>query len=170
MEEKESTDSRVKRAFKTGLKGNVMNLKRLFLYMCAVCLFLCVGSTVFAADWRPAGDTEFDASRITRISPSVIHVWERSKLPKEIVDNFQKDRIGDYSDYSHTIALEQIDCKNQATGVIMGVDYSSHGDVIFQTGKFKNINMEQTVPNSRGEYSVQEICNYVNKVSKKKKK
>jgi len=126
-----------------------------------------------SADWLPAGDSEFDASRITRISPAVVRVWERAVFSEDVLDELRKDQTHDYSDYSHTINRKRINCKKRTIGGAGSTDYNSRGGVIQyfdETNvKSKDIQMLPVASCSYGESFIQTVCYYVNKVSKKEK-
>jgi len=147
-----------------------MNLKQLFLTILG--LSLSVGQTAFASDWRPVDNAKFDASTITRISPSVICVWERTIFLKEDLDRLRMDKGRDYSDYSHTMNRKQIDCKERMIGGVISTDYNSHGGVIEsfdeRNVRYENIQMLPVVSGSHGEAFVQTVCDHVNKVTMEK--
>lgn len=149
-----------------------MNLKRMLCATIFISYLFIWCQAASATDWRPAGDGEFDASRITRISPSVIRVWQKHVLCEEILDYVRKnDPDHDYSDYSHTIALQQIDCKKQKIGMVSIRAYNTRGGVINSIdNNDSDIVMDHVIPDSYGEDFVQEVCNYANKKPKKKKR
>ena len=147
-----------------------MNLKPIFFAVfLAPCFFLSALQPVSAADWRPAGNSHFDASRITRVSPSLIRVWEKAVYPKEILLQIEKMTGLDYSRYAYSIDLRQVDCKKRLLGGLNNTDYDTSGSVI-RTEKFKKAIMNETPPGSGGEAFVTAVCNYANKDAKKKKK
>ena len=134
--------------------------------------FVC--PTVSAADWNPLKDSNvnwqpvkdsnsfFAASKITRISPSVIRAWESvfpEKYPK-------------YPDLPHTTILKyQIDCKKQTIGLVSRTHYNSNGVAIYNADFEKpGIKMNKTVPGSHDEAFAHTVCDYVNAVPKKKKR
>jgi len=147
-----------------------MNLKPvLFAMLLVPCLFLAGLQTVSAADWRPAGNSQFDASRITRVSPSVIRVWEKAVYPDAILSQMQKLSGLDYSRYAYSIDLRQVDCKKRLLGGVSGTEYNRNGSPI-HTETYKKVIMNEVPPGSHGESFVVAVCNYVEKEAKKKKK
>lgn len=147
-----------------------MNLKPIFLAIFLVpCFFLNGLQPVSAADWRPAGNSHFDASRITRVSPSLIRVWEKAVYPKELLLQIQKMTGLDYSRYVYSVDLRQVDCKKRLLGGLNNTDYDSNGNVI-RTEKFKKVIMNEIPPGSGGEAFVTAVCDFVNKQGKGKTK
>lgn len=147
-----------------------MNLKSvLFAILLVSCFFLAGLQTVSAADWRPAGNSQFDASRITRVSPSLIRVWEKAVYPDAMLFQMQKLSGLDYSRYAYSIDLRQVDCKKRLLGGLNNTDYDSSGNVI-RTEKFKKIIMNEVPPGSGGEAFVTAVCNHVDKETKGKKR
>lgn len=116
------------------------------------------------ADWQPVKDSNsfFAASRITRISPSVIRAWESvypEKYPK-------------YPDLPHTTLLYyQIDCKEQTVGLVSRSHYNSNGNRIYHAD-FENshISMNKAKPGSHDEALVQTACSHLNNTIPVKKK
>lgn len=153
-------------------KGQTMTSYRLFL---AAFFILCLipgaaQRTAFAADWRPADGSEFDASSISRISPSIIHVRQRVRFSAEVLAKLRRDRGHDYSDYSHTINLKRIDCSRRAIGAAGSTDYDVHGKVIQsfdETTRLRNVQMLPVAPDSPGDAFVRTVCGYVNKPFRK---
>lgn len=147
-----------------------MNLKSVFFAMFLVpCLFLTGLQTVSAADWRPAGNSQFDASRITCASSSLIRVWEKAVYSKELLLQIQKMTGLDYSRYVYSVDLRQVDCKKRLLGGLSNTDYDSSGNVI-RTEKFKKVIMNEVPPGSGGEAFVTAVCNHVDKEVKGKKR
>jgi len=147
-----------------------MNLKPvLFAMLLVPCLFLAGLQTVSAADWRPAGNSQFDASRVTRVSPSVIRVWEKAVYPDAMLSQIQKLSGLDYSRYAYSIDLRQVDCKKRLLGGLNNTDYDSSGNVI-RTEKFKKVIMNEVPPGTGGEAFVTALCNHADKDTKGKKR
>jgi hypothetical protein len=127
-----------------------------------------------AADWRPvpgSASTTFDASRITRVSPTVIRVWERYTLSEESLDNVRKKGLSEeYVDYSYTIALRQIDCKRQTHGFVSIHNFNSRGYPTAPSVDFKDSEIEMTAapPDTKAEGLIAAACDYANKTQKKK--
>ena len=155
-------------------KGDAMNLKQIFVAMFFILCFSLIGGqqATYAEDWRPVPNSSinsmFDASRLIRISPSVIRVWEKSVLPKEIMDKMRRgDKANDYSDYSYTITLCQIDCEKRTKGFVSVHYYNSRGTIIRSFYREdSNIEMVSDRPGSNGKLLTQTVCDYVNKISK----
>ncbi|HEX2956671.1 MAG TPA: surface-adhesin E family protein [Chitinispirillaceae bacterium] len=127
-----------------------------------------------AANWRSVGKSQFDASRISRVSPSIIRVWEKVQLPEDALEELRKDQAHDYSDYSYTINRKRIDCKKKTIAGAGSTDYNSHGQLIQyfdeKSIRFNDIQALSVAPYSQGEKFIEAVCDYVNKVSKKKKR
>jgi len=147
-----------------------VNLRPIFFAMFLIpCFVLSALLPVSAADWRPAGNSQFDASRITRVSPSLIRVWEKAVYPDAMLFQMQKLSGLDYSRYAYSIDLRQVDCKKRLLGGLNNTDYDSSGNVI-RTEKFKKIIMNEVPPGSGGEAFVTAVCNHVDKETKGKKR
>ncbi len=149
-----------------------MSLKRLFSVLLTLGLFLGAVQSLSAAKWRPAGDSEFDAAGITRLSPSVIRVWGKTVYGEAILKDLQKKNPGgDYSTYAHTVQLSQIYCEKRLIGRVSSTDYNAKGQVIaterFETDGFEDygILMESPAPGSQNEAFVRTVCDYVSRAS-----
>jgi len=140
-----------------------MNPKRMFFTGVFIsCLFLVGGQSASAEDWRPIKDSNsfFDASRITRVSPSVIRAWERV-FPERYPQ-----------DPTFSVLLRfQIDCRKQTIGIVHRTHYNSNGRVIYDADfERSGIKMQKAVPDSHEEDIVQSVCDHVNAPPKKKKR
>jgi hypothetical protein len=137
-------------------------------------LLATVGSaTVSAADWRPIpnSDSSFDASRITRLSPSILRVWEKYVLIDEALDYARKKGLSDeYRDYSYSIALRQIDCGRQTHGFVSIHNFNSRGAPTGPSTDVKDadIEMNPAAPGTNAEALIEAICGYSNRKLRKK--
>lgn len=140
-----------------------MYLKQTFFMAVFVSCFFLVGlQAVSAADWKPAGNSEFDASRITRVSPSVIRVWERATWSEQTLFQIQTVTGLNYTHYSHSIDLRQVDCKRHLLGGLNNTDYDKRGSVI-RSEKYPKVIMNEQPPGSGGEAFINTVCDFVNK-------
>ena len=145
-------------------------LARLFV---VVLLFSIGSATVWAQDWRPIprSDWVFDASQITRMSPSILRVWVRYILIDEALDYVRKKgMVDDYRDYSYSISLSQIDCGKQTLGFVSINNFNSRGT---PTGpgtnvKDSDIEMNPAVPGSNADALITAVCDYIKRNPKKK--
>ncbi len=147
-----------------------MNI-RTRIYTVILLASLC-SVTASAADWHkiPNSDSSFDTSRITRISPSILRVWEKYVLMDENLDYARKLGLSDeYRDYSYSIALRQIDCGQQTHGFISIHNFDSHGVPTSSTNfKDADIEMNRAVPDTKAEALIGAVCDYSkHKLSKK---
>ena len=142
-------------------------------FLVVVLLFSVGSAPVWAADWRPIPKTDsvFDASRVTRVTPSILRVWERYVLIDEAMDYLKKKGLVDeYLDYSYSIALRQIDCGKQTHGFVSIHNFNSRGA---PTGpstnvKHSDIEMNPAAPGTNAEALITTVCDYSKKTSKKK--
>jgi len=153
-----------------------MNLKRMFLgMMLALYLIIGMGQNIQAKDWNwqriPGTNTMFDTARITSISSSILRVWTKEILDKKVIDEYHKGEQGYFSDYSYSVILNQIDCKERLKGWVSWTDYNSNGGSIsFINRMDSEIKMTPVVPGSSGARLIQAVCKYANKAPKKKKR
>ena len=147
-----------------------MNI-RICIYTVILLASLC-SVIAFVADWHkiPNMDSLFDTLRITRISPSILRVWEKYVLMDENLDYARKLGLSDeYRDYSYSIALRQIDCGQQTHGFISIHNFDSHGVPTSSTNfKDADIEMNRAVPDTKAEALIGAVCDYSkHKLSKK---
>lgn len=149
-----------------------MSLKRLLPVLLTLGLFLGALRPVCAAQWRPAGDSEFDSAGITRLSPSVIRVWEKTVYGEAVLKDLQGKNPGrDYSAYAHTVQLSQVYCEQGTIGQVSSTDYTARGEAIaterFETDGFEDygIKMEKPAPGSQREAFVRTVCEYLRRAS-----
>jgi len=149
-----------------------MSLKRLLPVLLALGLFLGALRPVCAAQWRPAGNSEFDSAGITHLSPSVIRVWGKTVYDEAVLKDLQGKNPGrDYSAYSHTVQLSQVYCEQGTIGKVSSTDYNARGEGIaterFETDAFEDygIKMEKPAPGSQSEAFVRVVCDHVRRTS-----
>lgn len=157
-------------------KGAVMNLKRMFFGMAfALYLITGTGQNVQAKDWQwqrvPGTNAMFDTARITSISSSILRVWTKEILDKKVIDEYHKNEPRYFSDYSYSIILNQIDCKEQLKGWVSWTDYdSSGGSISFINRTDSEIKMIPVISGSSGALLMKAACKYAKKAPKKKKR
>ena len=130
-------------------------------------------ATVWAEDWRSIADSKnaFDASRITRVSPSTLRVWEKYVLIDEALDYVKKQGLADeYRDYSYSIALRQIDCSKQTHGFVSIHNYNTRGAPTGPSTNVKvdDVEMDSAPPGSNAEALIYTVCNYSKRNLRKK--
>lgn len=139
-----------------------------------VVLLATVGSPMaWAEDWRPIPKTNstFDASSITRVSPSVLRVWERYVLINEALDYARRKELADeYRDYSYSIALRQIDCSKRTHGFVSIHNFNSRGAPTGPSTNVKvaDIEMNPAVPGTNAAALIATVCNYAKGSPQKK--
>ncbi|TCV82719.1 surface-adhesin E family protein [Sulfurirhabdus autotrophica] len=129
--------------------------------------------SVYAEDWRPVANSNstFDSSRVTRVSPSVIRVWERSILVDEALDYARmKGLANEYVDYSYSINLHQLDCGKQTHGFVSINNFNSRGAPTSPSTNIKDseIKMEPAVPGTNADNLIKAVCDFANKRPKKR--
>ena len=133
-----------------------------------------VGSSMARAEeWQPIPKSEstFDASRITRVSPSVLRVWERYVLIDEALDYVKRKGLADeYRDYSYSIALRQIDCSKQTHGFVSIHNFNSRGAPTGPSTNVKDaeIEMNPAAPGTNAAALIAAVCNYSKRSPRKK--
>jgi hypothetical protein len=142
---------------------SIMAIRALFFV--PIVLLGVASATAWAEDWRPISksDRAFDASRITRVSPSVLRVWERYVLIDEALDYARRKGLADeYRDYSYSIALRQLDCGKQTHGFVSIHNFNSRGAPTGPSTNVKDadIEMNPAAPGTNAEALITAVCDY----------
>lgn len=138
-----------------------------------ILLLPTASTTTCAQDWHPIfnSDSSFDASRVTRVSPSLLRVWERYVLIDEALDYARKKGLADeYRDYSYSIALGQIDCDKKTHGFVSIFNFNSRGAPIGPSTNVKDadIEMNPAPPGTVADNLITTVCNFAKRNLRKK--
>lgn len=134
--------------------------------------FAAASLSASAQEWRPVEGTDarFNTA-ITRVSPTVVRVWEKYALPPEQLDYARANGLTDkYIGYAYTLALQQIDCEARRHGFVAITDYNSKGLPTARTVTVpdEKIDMQPVEPDTNAGALVDTVCEHVTRRGKKK--
>lgn len=128
-------------------------------------LFAVLGAlplTSNAADWKLIGITDgsvvgLDPSSIQQESAWIFTVWTKTILSEEaFARHVAKKGFNDVPDYSHSLSLIRVNCRNRSYGTARQMIYNIHGEVIKELpGPTK---MEAVAPDTIAESIVKVMC------------
>lgn len=132
----------------------------------AVLLATAFPVTAYGQDWRPvpASNSAFDASKIARVSDSVVRVWERYTLVDSALEYArQKGHAEQYRDYAYSMALRQIDCARQTAGFVIIHNYDKSGAQIGPAANVPDraVDMQPAAPGTNAGDLVKAVCDLV---------
>lgn len=132
----------------------------------------CASTVALAQEWRPIDGTssKFNTS-VTRLSPSVMRVWEKYMLSPEHLEYLQRQGLAEkYRDYAYTLALRQIDCSRQTHGFVIITDYNARDLPTVPSVDFSDTEIEMLAaePGTNAEALLASACEYAFKRTKKK--
>jgi len=129
-----------------------------------------------SAEWINLANTDrqFDKSRIRIDGDGVVWVWLKFVKPEDSIKRLESklSSIGnkvDFSDYSYSIEFGGINCKQKTDIIKSGLDYASNGRVI-NSWNDEDAKLEPMIPDSIGEIIDKEVCKFVSKKKKDKKR
>ena len=133
-------------------------MKKLILIVLSIISFNC-----YSSNWKqiPYGWV-VDTTSIQKLSNGNIKVWFKHILPTEVTSKIQSDlrNIGidkNYSNYSYSLSLFEINCSQRTQRSNSGIDYTFDNRVIdsyeLPNGKFSSV-----IPDSEGDFNFKYIC------------
>ncbi len=135
-------------------------------------LFICTAVPAFATEWVPIEGTDryFDRSRIRTESNGNILIWQKTVLKDYLVRKLEADlrRMGnsiDYTGYSYSIELWEINCKQQTHGIRSIINYTEDGRII-DSFDMENVHLRPVPPESEGEAAFRAACAHMAKKNK----
>jgi hypothetical protein len=147
-----------------------MNLHKIFrFFLVLVVLFLVFFITnqkTFGENWIPNGNTPggieqlLDKDSIKEVSRSVKTVMRKFIIPSQTMINLRKESslpIKGYSNYSYSMSLWEINCKNKTIRLLVYYDYDKKGNQLDSHG-YDNLNMIPIIPGSFDDYSYKVVC------------
>jgi len=127
---------------------------------------------VLAAEWVSIEGTDrfFDISRIRVESDGIVRVWQKSVHKDYVIRRLENDlrRNGtpvDYTGYSYSIELWEMNCKQETYAVKSGTSYAQNGRVI-DSFDLKDVRFSPVTPDSEGEAAFRTVCAYVSRKHK----
>jgi hypothetical protein len=126
-------------------------------------IFLFFTLNSYSANWKYIDDGWLiDTTSIQRQSNGNIRVWFKHINPPEVITNMTNElrKIGvykDYSNYSYTLSLFEINCSQRVHRVISGVDYTPDGKII-DSFELPNSKFSSVLPESEGENNYKYVC------------
>jgi hypothetical protein len=109
------------------------------------------------------GDSYYDKSSITEVSPKVIQLWNKDKYSKIGKDLVIQGRISfnlsidGYDKLDYVSDILELDCVNRTIKDIFFVEYNNEGDVLFEFD-FPSPKITQVLPGSIQETLLKTVC------------
>jgi len=127
-----------------------------------------------SAEWVPIENAEsyFDKSNIHTDRAGNTWFWLKDVLPDYLIkmsaDNLKSNGHPiDYSEYSHSLRYEGVNCKQGTIAISQVLDYDKNGHIIEST-KTDKIEFEPVTPESLESLIFKTVCNYISKKKKSK--
>ena len=117
----------------------------------------------YSAEWKEVSNIwELDTSSIHKSYNGNTKFWVREVYTKEKISNLKKiqQKHGikkDYSKYSYTLSMYELNCSERKIGISSNVSYDKNNEVI-EKMDFEFPDMESIVPDSEGENIIQYVC------------
>lgn len=150
---------------------------KLLLIVLVTCTIFNVVPSI-AAEWVSieGSSEQFDKTSIKiDKTTGIIKVWKKYVLSGDVVKKLEKDLLRDenpidYSNYSYSIELNGVNCKDETLVTISGTTYNNNGSAIFSyKAEEQKLQFSPVTPESVGELFLQTVCNFVAKDKQKKK-
>ena len=131
-------------------------------------LIFSVGNTDSDDKWiwygtTDMGDSYYDKSSITEVSPKVIQVWNKdkySKVGKDLIIQGRKNfnmSIDGYDKLDYVTDILELDCVNRTIKDIFFVEYNNEDEVLFEYD-FPSPKIKHVSPGSIQETLLKIVC------------
>ena len=124
---------------------------------------MLVSFNSYSATWEQVSTIwELDTSSIHKSNNGNVKFWVREIYTKDKISNFKliQQKYGikkDFSRYSYTLAMYELNCSERKIGISSNVSYDKSNNVIDRLeNEFPD--MESIVPNSEGENIIKYVC------------
>ena len=149
------------------MKKNKMSLVMVGIIFFSLLIF-SVGNTDSDDKWiwygtTDMGDSYYDKSSITEVSPKVIQVWNKdkySKVGKDLIIQGRKNfnmSIDGYDKLDYVTDILELDCVNRTIKDIFFVEYNNEDEVLFEYD-FPSPKIKHVSPGSIQETLLKIVC------------
>ena len=135
--------------------------KILFLSFLTINIFFSF-SGVWGADWRTFGSSDnafyfYDEEGITRASQDIVTVWMKAIFTEKGIKEAAEKYGEDYENFSHSIELYKINCKDKIYCILSINHYAKEGTVILSDSR-SDTEYLPIIPESVSEGLYQIVC------------